>query len=412
MEKNSKPIVTGQQIGILGGPLYTTYKVLSAIFYADEKKINSIYWLETNDADFEEINKIHFINKHNCLKTLKWEKNTGGLCTGEVVVDNTLIQLLTKFFDEIVQTDYTDNLKNIVFSSYKTGDKLKTCSLKLAQQLFSPFKLNYFEPTDKNFRDFSKEILLKEAYSTENGNQCNLFAVENGIRKAVFKKENKFVFRNGETVDIKNSILVPNLQTRNICQDAYFNTDTYIAGLGEVSYIEKLDSMYKKHSVKKANVKKRMFLTLVEPKTVRLLKKTGLTLEEIEHTDKQNLEKLIVAKEHNVDFGKLTKEALLITKNYLSSLENLGINTKEMKKYLISNVKENLGNKRAKTKALIKNKIENSITLSNLLYPYGKKQERVFNIFYYMNLYGGTEFIKFLYNNTNLESKILEIKND
>ena len=50
-----KTVVTGQQIGILGGPLYTTLKVLGAVRLAQEFKGRAVYWLETNDADFDDL---------------------------------------------------------------------------------------------------------------------------------------------------------------------------------------------------------------------------------------------------------------------------------------------------------------------------------------------------------------------
>ena len=74
----NKPILTGQQIGLLGGPLYTTYKVLGAIHYSKSIGGTPVYWLETNDADFDEIKSFHFIDKENGLKTLTWDINSKG----------------------------------------------------------------------------------------------------------------------------------------------------------------------------------------------------------------------------------------------------------------------------------------------------------------------------------------------
>ena len=65
----AKPVITGQQIGLLGGPLYTTYKVLGALVYSREIGGNAIYWLETNDADFQEINHLDYLDAQGDLRT-------------------------------------------------------------------------------------------------------------------------------------------------------------------------------------------------------------------------------------------------------------------------------------------------------------------------------------------------------
>src|SRR5438067_8228235 len=54
-------VVTGQQVGILGGPLYTIYKALHTIILSNEYRKSypdyyfiPVFWQETEDHDFEE----------------------------------------------------------------------------------------------------------------------------------------------------------------------------------------------------------------------------------------------------------------------------------------------------------------------------------------------------------------------
>ena len=62
-------VVTGQQLGILGGPLYTTYKVLGAAKYAAELQGRAVYWIGTNDSDFDEIKHLAFLSADGALET-------------------------------------------------------------------------------------------------------------------------------------------------------------------------------------------------------------------------------------------------------------------------------------------------------------------------------------------------------
>jgi uncharacterized protein YllA (UPF0747 family) len=94
VEKN---VVTGQQLGLLGGPLYTTYKVLGAIHYAHEINGNHIYWLESNDADFSEINHIDYLDANSELRTLTWDIDSQGYSCGLIEIDSLLSRSSTNF---------------------------------------------------------------------------------------------------------------------------------------------------------------------------------------------------------------------------------------------------------------------------------------------------------------------------
>ncbi len=67
-----------------------------------------------------------------------------------------------------------------------------------------------------------------------------------------------------------------------------------------------------------------------------------------------------------------------------------------MERCLYEAIKEDLGEQRAREKARLERTLKDAEMLSDLLKPFGKRQERVFNIFYYMNLYGGLTLIDWL----------------
>lgn len=406
-------IVTGQQVGLLCGPLYTTYKVLGAIHLAAKINGNAVYWLETNDADFNEINHIDYLDAEGQLRTLTWDINSQGYSCGFIEVDESLVNLLETFFSTLRQTEFTPQLRDLALDCYSPGQTLGEASQQLAVELFGHFDLRIFTPFEKEFREFSQAILRKEAERTPEGEQCNLFCMQGKQRKAVFKKDGRFQLRDGSVVTLSQYDLVPNVYTRSVCQDAYFHTHTYIAGPGEVKYLAELDPVFQFHGVKKAAVQPRMSISHIEPRVRRLMKKNQLSLEQILKSTREELIKEVLKEKTTFDFSEALQTGNDLTEEYLGKLVGLGLETadiKPLRKTLRQEVKNVLGKVRAKEKEKHQRLLTDVGYLSDNLRPFGKPQERVFNIFYYMNLFGGKNFVNWMYEHYDWERKVLEIE--
>lgn len=411
-ENQTNTVVTGQQIGLLGGPLYTTYKVLGAVYLARRLKGNAVYWLETNDADFNEINHIDYLDAGGELKTLKWDIDSRGYSCGHIEVDDTLTERLETFFSSLRQTEFTPTLKDIALGSYSKGRSLADASEQLASELFGHLGIRLFTPFDADFKAFIQPILRKEAERTPEGDQCNCFCMVGKQRKALFKKDGGYRLRDGTPVDIDRYELVPNVRTRSICQDAYFNTHTYVAGPGEVKYLADLDAGFDFHGVKKEAVQPRMSLTLLEPRVSRIIKKTGLSLEDILQFTREELLKNVIINRAGFYIKNTLGEADALTDEFLGKLKALGLDAAELKplgKAVRTGVKKAFGQLRSREKAKHDKLLKDTAYLSDNLLPFGNPQERVFNIFYYMNLFGGRGFIDRLYEHYDFERTVLEI---
>ena len=81
-------VVTAHQLNIFGGPLYYIYKIAQTISTCNQLKTKfpnynfvPVYWLGSEDHDFEEINHIYLYNKK-----IEWQDKQGG-ATGEYSTD-------------------------------------------------------------------------------------------------------------------------------------------------------------------------------------------------------------------------------------------------------------------------------------------------------------------------------------
>jgi len=324
------------------------------------------------------------------------------------------VQLLETFFSTIRQTEFTAMLREIALGCYAPGRMLGDASTMLAKELFASFGIRIFTPFDQEFRAFSQSILRKEAENTPDGEQCNLFCMVGYQRKTVFKKGGGFVLRDRTVIDLHDYELVPNVKTRSVCQDAFFNTYMYVAGPGEVKYLGDLDHVFNFHGVKRAQVQPRMSLVLLEPRAQRLLKRAGLRVGDVMDHSREDLIKTVLKKSGDFDFDAAWEKGMNLAEDLVGKLKGLGLEEEELKgfqKTLQQEVKNTLGKWRARMKEKHGQAIADAGFLWDNLFPYGKPQERVFNIFYYMNLFGGKEFLGFLYKNYDPGSsmKILEI---
>jgi bacillithiol synthase len=408
-----KTVVTGQQIGLLGGPLYTTYKVLGAIYHAERINGEAVYWLETNDADFNEINHIDYLDAQGQLRTLTWDIDSQGYSCGFIEIDSSLVQLLETFFSTIRQTDFTPSLKNMAMDCYTPGRTLGEASQMLAEELFGQYDIRIFTPFESDFRKFSQKILVKEAGRTPDGEQCNCFCMMGKQRKALFKKKEKYQLRDGTVVNLTEHYLVPNVKTRSVCQDSFFHTHTYVAGPGEIKYLAELGPVFRFHGVKPAAVQHRMSVYLIEPRIRRLMKRTNLSFDQIVKSSREDLIKKILKDKSSFDANQTHQQGDEYTEQYLEKLKTMGFEApdiKNLRKLLGSEIKKIIGKLRAAEKEKHQRLLADSESLSDNLIPFGKKQDRVFNIFYYMNLYNGKNFIQRIYQSYNPEKRILEIQ--
>jgi len=407
----TKRVVTGQQIGLLGGPLYTAYKVLGAVRRGVELSGESVYWLETNDADFNEINHVDFLDSNGQLRTLTWDIDSRGYSCGWIEIDVRLTGLLEEFFASIRQTEFTPSLKELALDCYRPGRTLGEASLALAHELYGELPLRLFDPMGDDFRTFSRRILIREAEKTPVGDQCHLFVMDGKRRRAIFRTADGYRFRDGERVTIDDYPLVPSLWTRSVCQDAFFATDEYIAGPGEVRYLNDMTPQYEFHGVKPAKVIPRMSVTLVEPRVVRWLDKVAVSPLDVVSVPREELTRRLLLGKSGIDVKRMDVEARELTGRFLQDLDRLGLDTGNMRKDLLVEIKAAVGRRRALEKERHRELLRTIDALYDALLPFGKRQERVFNVFYYMNLYGGKDFIRWLYRRYDWQAEILEVSN-
>ncbi len=171
-EENTLTVVTGQQLGILGGPLYTFYKIITAIKLAARlsekyKDYNfvPVFWLEGDDHDFDEVNHINLINDNNELIKINYGDNQKEeeikISVGNIKIDNSINSFFEELEKNLRHTDFTDDILNKLKSIYKEGKTYSESFQQLIFWLFDEYGLVLFNPQNKEIKNLLRPIFKK-----------------------------------------------------------------------------------------------------------------------------------------------------------------------------------------------------------------------------------------------------------
>ena len=267
-------VTTGHQLNLFTGPLYFLYKIVSTInLCATLKKeypnynFVPIYWMATEDHDFEEINYFNF------KKTkIKWKKNSQGP-VGRLSTKG-LEDVLEVFGSELGIGQNADYLKKLFADSYLNHSNLAEATRYLANELFSDKGLVILDGDDgalkKLFIPYMKEELLRQIsfkkvsetnsllqkrYDIQvNPREINLFYIEDNLRERIIFENNLFKINNTDLTFSEKKILEllennpdkfsPNVILRPLFEEVILPNLCYIGGGGEISYWLQLQSNF------------------------------------------------------------------------------------------------------------------------------------------------------------------------
>ncbi|KVV14174.1 bacillithiol biosynthesis cysteine-adding enzyme BshC [Flavobacterium sp. TAB 87] len=270
---NTFTVTTGHQLNLFSGPLYFLYKIISTINLTAELKARypaynfvPIYWMATEDHDFEEINYFNFKGKK-----FRWNtKSTGPV--GRLST-NGLDQFLEIYSKELGASTNASYLKSLFEKSYIEHKNLADATRYLANILFGAYGLVILDADDtqlkQTFIPFIKEDLEKQtAYKNviETGKkladykiqvtprEINLFYIEDDLRERIIFEDNKYFINNTKIqfskeelfnlVDQHPEKFSPNVIMRPLYQEVILPNLCYIGGGGEIAYWLELKSFF------------------------------------------------------------------------------------------------------------------------------------------------------------------------
>jgi len=294
-------VVTGQQVGVLGGPLYSFYKALSAVKVAAEYTAAGvesapIFWLATEDHDFAEVSHAFLADEHGephrieIASTAPPDAPVGSIRLGAEI--NSVLRQVEHLIGP-----------SILEQAYAPGQTLGSAFARLLMCLFGRFGLIVLDPLDSELHQLAAPLLGNAARRADElhagldargkeleasgyhaqvkvaASSSLLFSLAGGRRVAIRRSNSHFVVGDrrltaaefAAEVEAAPEQFSPNALLRPAMQDFLLPSVAVIAGPAEIAYWAQVAVLEDKLLGGVTPALPRFSATLVEPRCKRLL---------------------------------------------------------------------------------------------------------------------------------------------
>ena len=311
--------VTGQQVGLFGGPLFALLKALTAVKLAEEASTAGIdtvpvFWLATTDHDLAEVNHTALPVSGVGLQTIATTAHgVEQAPVGTIRFSDEIQAALQSAIEILGECPVTELLRNC----YRPGDTLGSSFALLYTRLFSNWGVILLDPSDPELHRVAQPIyeaaidraaaiddaLLARGKQLEGAgyhqqvkvtpSSTLLFTLKDGARVPIHRRLNgnstEFLVNSDKLSreELLNQIasapenFSPNVLLRPIVQDHLLPTLAYTGGAAEVAYFAQAAVVYHELLGRVTPILPRFSATLVEAKPQSLLEKYQLTLQDL-----------------------------------------------------------------------------------------------------------------------------------
>ena len=422
LRRGAMVVVTGQQPGLLGGPLFTVYKALSTCLLARhiERKgygrTIPLFWSASEDHDLREANRLDLFEGDK-PERLALDLEDRGSCLSDYEIDPLAPAFLDRVRDGLHHTEFTNDLLGRMKTWLRGG--FGGWFSRMMHSLFREFGLVIVEP--RLIRDLAAPFLEREIREPEATaaairhagaeNQAagyppsltgeegpSLFVIRNGIRDRIHHRDGQFHSRRGGKLE-KEKLLAdlaenPGLFSqgvaiRPVVQDGIFPVVATVAGPSEISYLAQLGGVYLHHGVNRPPILPRVSLTLIEGKVERVLDRLALSPEQALVLEK-NQEQILASVPSEVDGfldarAEIDERLARLEKSLPTDLRGIFPRMERRIRRELDRVQGKVEEEARKRQGIGEEQVAR---VRNGIIPAGKLQERVWGIVPLLNRYG------------------------
>ena len=443
LRKGAGAVVTGQQVGLFGGPLFTPFKAATAIARARQATAAghphaAIFWLASEDHDFAEIGHVTFPAKRELRKLVYAPSVDSGHAeaarpVGSIVLDERIAPLIEQAWELLGPSDAMDALAK----AYQPGRTFAQAFAEFYARAFAAQGLLILDAGSRAFHRIGAPVLLAameradelhSALLQRNGEleaagyhaqvavgaqSSLLFLIDEakGARLALKRippsaAEPDGLWQAGRqslsTADLVGVLeaeperISPSALLRPVFQDFLLSTSLTIGGPAEVAYFAQSAVLFERILGRMTPVQPRFSATLVEPAIGELLRKHELTLERVFTESETSLAQLLAARAIPIEgkrklaaAGATLDAELKTVEEWMGQLDaGLGRSAEtaaSKMRYQMNRLRRLAANFELQREASLGRHAQ---AICQALYPGGVLQERLHGAAYYFARYG------------------------
>jgi|CZKL01.1.fsa_nt_gi bacillithiol biosynthesis cysteine-adding enzyme BshC len=431
-------VVTGQQVGLFGGPLFTPFKAATAIARARQataagKPHVALFWLASEDHDFAEINHVTFPGRRELHKLVYSRAPQAAVPVGKVVLDDSVIPLIDEAWELLGSSDAMDALA----AAYQPGRTFAHAFAEFYSTVFATQGLLVLDASGREFHrigspvlraaieqvDDLHAVLLERNHVLEQAGyhvqvavahgSSLLFLIDHrtGARLALKRlvqtaaepdglwQAGRERFSTADLLGILDSEperISPSALLRPLFQDFLLSTSLTIGGPAEVAYFAQSAVLFERILGRLTPVHPRFSATLIEPSIADLLRKHELTLDRVFTETSSSLAQLLAARAMPIEGKRKLAAAGTALDSELESLldwartldEGLGRSAQtsaNKMRYQMNRLRRLAANFELQKESSL---ARHADAISEALYPAGTLQERLHGAAWYFARHG------------------------
>jgi len=445
LRKGAAAVVTGQQVGLFGGPMFAIYKALTAVKLAEEATAAGVdavpvFWLVTYDHDLAEVNHVSIPGPEGALQVFS---TTSHDVPGAPVTAVRLGDDIPLLVEEATKLLGDSEAAQILRETYQVGESLGTAFARFYARIFADFGVILLDASDAELDRVAEPIFRASIERSEElatallargdaleaagyhqqvkvtTSSVLLFTMRDGARTPIHRRGTsdaaEFVIGTDAAAEkLSQAELIsriqsnpenfsPNVLLRPIVEDYLLPTLAYTGGAAETAYFAQAGAVYEALLGRVTPIVPRFSATIVEPKTQRLIERHEITMPDI-FAGPDALRRQLAANGLPEDLVAALESArksldshLSIVKEKLEKLDRTLVDAAETTRSKIEYQLERLQTQAARAEALKSELVtRHAETLSHALYPDKGLQERGIGGIYFLARYG-REFLQQLH---------------
>ncbi len=333
-DPRSVAIVTGQQAGLFGGPLFTLLKALTTLQLAERVRTEhqvpavAVFWVDAEDHDWDEVKACGVLAADDAPRSVSMG-NLPGAHAGPVArvrLDETITAAVSELQSTLPATEFTSALLDDLRRCYEPGAGMAEAFGRWLERVLGARGLVVFDSSDPAAKPLVADVFAREIEHP--GDTARLAAeagsalAARGYHAQVTPGEGSLAlfhmnagrepikvtaggFQVGDETQSQAALLErarqnpaefsPNVLLRPIVQDTIFPTVCYVAGPSELAYLGQLRRVYDAFGVAMPLIQQRATATIVDSNAMRFLSKHGVSIEVLRAQDEAALNELLIA---------------------------------------------------------------------------------------------------------------------